>query len=94
MLCLSEHQLCIEAHRWAGSPACIWKIEWLRRWFQKRAAGNRDLGVDCWITVSICVCSEHEERVKYFKNVPFSNVALVMTAMGDSTPTSEEEVGV
>ena len=46
------------------------------------------------MTVNICVCSEHERRVKYFKNVPFGDVALVRTAMGDSTLMSEEKVGV
>ena len=44
--------------------------------------------------VSVLVCSKHERRVKYFENVPFSNVALVTIAMGDSTPMSEEKVGV
>lgn len=46
------------------------------------------------MTVNICACSEHERRVKYFKNVPFGDVALVRTAMGDSPTTSEEGDGV
>ena len=66
----------------------------LRRCFQDRAAGSRDLGAGCWITVRISVFSKLETRVKYLDHVPFGNVALDMTAIGDSTVMSEAEVGV
>ena len=46
------------------------------------------------MTVNIRACSEHERRAKYFKNVPFGDVALVRTAIGDCTLMSEEKIGV